>query len=231
MSVVANNEIVSNQYSRSGLLVRRDFRGTSDTTRNPTYYANLGQGITSEWRNGGDVGLPVGYAFIETLTPYSSDGSGGWPTQRGMDSSSDAMWTRYGTNATTWSSWSQRWFASPQPRISFKVIFTSNQFYGTNGDSNNFIVTFPNSPGLYTFTATCQDSAPSRTTSHTWYYDNVYTSLDNGPGYGINFSPAYDGNTYWNVYFPTNPSFTGQCDLYLKNSNRNYFSVRVVQHT
>ena len=111
--ITSSTNVTAARANASNVLLRTDFRGTADSVHTPYYYASLDNGTRCEWRNGTDVGLPPtgadGFWYIETLTGYSQDGSGGWPTQRATNASSDQMWTRTGTSSTAWGGWACRW--------------------------------------------------------------------------------------------------------------------------
>jgi hypothetical protein len=111
--ITSSTNVTAARANTSNVLLRTDYRGIADSVHTPYYYASLDNGTRCEWRNGGDVGLPPtgpgGYWYIETLTGYSQDGSGGWPTQRATNASSDQMWTRTGAGSTAWGGWSCRW--------------------------------------------------------------------------------------------------------------------------
>lgn len=149
------NEIISNPIASSGVLLRGDSRGIADSTHTPVYFAGLPNGTTCEWRNGADIGLPPlggygGYWFIETLTGYGTDGSGGWPTQRATNSSGDQMYSRIGTSSTAWGAWSNRWGGGTgQLTLSSSTGIYINQS-GTSNTSNSLNI---NTAGNFTFSA------------------------------------------------------------------------------
>lgn len=112
--ITSSTNVTAARANASNVLLRTDYRGTADSVRTPIYYAGLDHGTRCEWRNGGDVGLPPvggfgGYWYIETLTGYGTDGSGGWPTQRATNATNNQLYTRIGTSSTVWGPWSNRW--------------------------------------------------------------------------------------------------------------------------
>ena len=201
-----SREIVTsnNVGGSSNVLVRTDYRGVADSVHTPAYYAAQLNGTRCEWRNGTDVGLPPtgpgGYWYIETLTGYSQDGSGGWPTQRASNASSDQRWTRIGTGANTWGGWVCRWGGGTVETVNTSAngyVYMANTNTGTGflqlrNDGSGGMV-FANNAGNLSISTT----GYLRLSALNVPYDNSYmVRISHGgavPANTLSFSTTGDG--------------------------------------
>jgi hypothetical protein len=171
------NEIVTTLgIDGSNVLLRTDYRGTTDGTHSPGYYASLPNGTRCEWRKGEDVHLPPiggygGFWYIETLTGYMQDGTGGWPTQRATNANGDQMYTRIGTSIDAWGFWHNRWGGGAGE---VKLESATSIFINQSGSDNVVNTLNIKTDGNFTFSA--QNIA----------YDNTYMIAIGSPQHGDN---------------------------------------------